>query len=117
MKVLGTQPSVSPIEVNVDTVYVRSNIVRIETDTFIGWEYDEIQYNKDEYISLIAQDNAELQNKNLVLTEELNTLRQTNLANMLAMTDMYEAQLTAEKNNLNTMIAVTELYEVVMGGS
>lgn len=43
-RVRGTQEQVRPIEVNVDTVYVRSNIIRIETDDFIGWEYDEKQY-------------------------------------------------------------------------
>ena len=43
------------IEVNIDTVYVRSNIVRIETDDFKGWEYDEIQYGKNEYIELTTK--------------------------------------------------------------
>jgi hypothetical protein len=44
---MGTVPGV---EVNVDTVYIRTNITRIETEDFTGWEYDEIQYGKNEYI-------------------------------------------------------------------
>lgn len=41
------------IEVNVDTVYVRSNIVAVNESDFTGWEYDEIQYGKNEYIELM----------------------------------------------------------------
>lgn len=53
--VQGSQLSIPPpIEVNVDTVYVRTNIVAINTDEFKGWQYDEVQYSKDEYIALIS---------------------------------------------------------------
>lgn len=56
MKVRGTQLSTPlAIEVNVDTVYLRSEIQRIETDGFVGWEYDEAQYNKDEYIASLVE--------------------------------------------------------------
>ena len=54
MKVRGSQVTVPKIEVNVDTVYVRTNIERIEEEDFSGWEYDETQYEKNEYIELIA---------------------------------------------------------------
>ena len=56
IKVRGSMEIVPPIEVNIDTVYIRSNILRIdEVDVdmmkgFKGWEYDEIQYDKNEYI-------------------------------------------------------------------
>lgn len=52
--------NVPSIEVNVDMVYVRSNIKRIEEPDFSGWEYDEIQYNKDNYIEEIATENGNL---------------------------------------------------------
>ena len=42
--------TVPNIEVNKDTVYIRSNIVQINTDEFEGWEYDEIQYDLREYL-------------------------------------------------------------------
>lgn len=55
---------VPEIEVNVDTVYVRKNIVRIEEEDFIGWEYDEEQYSKDEFIELVSKENKELIQEN-----------------------------------------------------
>lgn len=54
-KVRGSQKEVPPLEVNIDTVYTRSNITVIDESDFKGWEYDEIQYQKDEYIELISE--------------------------------------------------------------
>ncbi len=54
--VRGTMKSVPSIEVNVDTVYVRSNIKRIEEPDFSGWEYNEIQYPLQEYIETLANE-------------------------------------------------------------
>lgn len=42
--------AVPNIEVNKDTVYIRSNIAQIDTEDFKGWEYDEIQYDSREYL-------------------------------------------------------------------
>jgi len=53
MKVRGTQKIVKTVEVNVDTVYVRTNIERVDTEDFVGWEYDEEQFKKDEYTELL----------------------------------------------------------------
>lgn len=54
LKVRGSRETIQPLEVNIDTVYVRSNIVRIETEEFTGWEYDEIQYGIREYIKVVS---------------------------------------------------------------
>ena len=54
--VKGSQENVPQIEVNIDTVYIRSNIKRIETEDFSGWEYNEIQYELREYISKLANE-------------------------------------------------------------
>lgn len=67
MKVQGTQEIVKEIEVNVDTVYVRSNIIRVETEDFNGWEYDEEQYDKDEFIEKITEENKVTQEENEAL--------------------------------------------------
>ncbi len=64
MRVRGTMKEVPEIEVNVDTVYVRANIERVEEEDFVGWEYDETQYNKDEFIELISKENKELIQEN-----------------------------------------------------
>lgn len=65
LKVNGTQENISNLEVNVDTVYIRSNINRIETEDFTGWEYDEIQYALNEYQQLIGD-------KTTNLTDDIN---------------------------------------------
>lgn len=63
-KVRGTMKEVPEIDVNVDTVYVRTNIQRIEEEDFVGWEYDEVQYRKDEFIKLISKENKQLKQEN-----------------------------------------------------
>lgn len=44
------------VEVNVDTVYIRSNVVRVEEEEFEGWEYDEVQYPIQQYIEKLANE-------------------------------------------------------------
>lgn len=60
MRVRGSMETVPEIEVNVDTVYIRTNIIKIEEEDFVGWEYDEMQISKDEYIEKIANENKTL---------------------------------------------------------
>ena len=52
--VRGTMEVVPNIEVNADTVYIRSNIVLINTEEFKGFEYDEVQYEVKEYIESLS---------------------------------------------------------------
>lgn len=60
-KVKGTMETVPNIEVNTDTIYIRSNVIAIDTEDFKGWEYDEIQYGKDEYTELTNNEQIVLQ--------------------------------------------------------
>lgn len=53
--VRGSQETVQQLEVNVDTVYLRSNIKKVEDDDFKGWEYDEVQYTLREYQELLGE--------------------------------------------------------------
>lgn len=62
--VQGTMETVQEVEFNVDTVYVRTNIQRVETEDFTGWQYDEIQYDYKEYVAI-------LHTQNLALKEEV----------------------------------------------
>ena len=55
-KIRGTQEHVPAVEVNIDTVYIRSNIKRIEEENFTGWEYDEVQYDKNKYIEQLTNE-------------------------------------------------------------
>ena len=54
-KVRGTMEIVQSLEINVATVYVRSNVIRVENEQFTGWEYDEKQYGIKEYIGKISE--------------------------------------------------------------
>lgn len=59
--VRSTATNIPSVEVNVDTVYVRSETKRIEEDDFEGWEYNEIQYPLQEYIETLAnEDDSEM---------------------------------------------------------
>lgn len=62
--VQGSMENIQEIEFNVDTVYVRTNIQRVETEDFTGWQYDEIQYDYKEYAEI-------LHTQNLALKEEV----------------------------------------------
>lgn len=61
MRIRGTQPTQpQSLEVGKDTVYVRSDIERIETEDFSGWEYTEVQYKKDDFIVMLDARNQAL---------------------------------------------------------
>ncbi|WP_370150175.1 hypothetical protein [Exiguobacterium profundum] len=51
------------------------------------------------------------------LSEEIEGLKQENILNMLAMTDMFEENLRLKEDNTNTMMALTEMYEMMSGGN
>lgn len=58
----GSPEQAVPLIVQKDTVYVHENI-RQETIDMIGesittWVYDEKQYDKDEYIKLLSEENT-----------------------------------------------------------
>ena len=52
--VRSTAEHVFPLEVNIDTVYIRSDIERIDEEGFSGWEYSEEQYSLNEYIEKVS---------------------------------------------------------------
>ena len=56
MKIRGTQSEIKNIEIGIDTVYVRTNVVAIDEVEFKGWEYDELQYKKDAYIEMMTEE-------------------------------------------------------------
>ncbi len=83
----GHAEQARPVIVNVDTVYVHTNIQpappdedgNVNPESFI---YDEVQYTKDEYIQVLADQNVAL-----------------------------ERQLT------DTQLALVEVYEQLLGGA
>lgn len=79
--VRSTREYIPEIEVNVDTVYVRQNIKKIEEEDFSGWEYLETQYGKNEFIELLSRENEELK-------IELQKADQANKINMSALIEV-----------------------------
>lgn len=66
--------SPEPLIIDEHSVWVHSNIVPVEEvvgeETFIGFEYDMIQYKKDEYIKIMSDANKSTENTlDLLLTE------------------------------------------------
>lgn len=56
--VRGSMEEVPLIEISVDTVYIRTNVKRVDEvtdDGFHGWEYDEIQYTLLEYLENVNE--------------------------------------------------------------
>lgn len=106
--IFGSKESSEPLIINVDTVYINSN-VREVTKNIGGkelkeFQYDQIQMTKDEYIALLA-------NQNDKLKTELTNLMDLNL----------EKEETIEKlkqqlnNVLETLLESEESKEGVDG--
>ena len=72
--VQGSSTQAVPIVVNKDTVYIHTDIIEIEDGLF---EYYEIQYDKNEYITIMAKNGVRLMEQatstddaiNIILTE------------------------------------------------
>lgn len=69
MKVIGTvqgnAEQAKALVIGKDTVYVHTDIVPVEKDGKVVddlFSYTEVQYGKDEYIELMAQQNEQLNN-------------------------------------------------------
>lgn len=76
--VQGSKEQAVGLVVGTDTVYVHSDIEPVETeDGSEVYQYHEVQYTKDEYIHLLSE-------KNAVMEEELT-------ATQIALCDVYES--------------------------
>ena len=67
--VIGTMEQVPTLEVNVSTVYVRSNVKQIDFQGMKAWQYDEIQYDLREYQAGLGEKATELENNANVIAE------------------------------------------------
>lgn len=78
--VRGSEEQAKELIVGVDTVYVHANIKKLDDGDY---QYEEVQYKKDEYIELIAK-------KNELIAEKSKTLEQQVTDTQLALTELYE---------------------------
>ena len=66
-RIRGSAEQALPLIVGKDTVYVHTNIEKVEETDANGervenlFEYDETQYPKDEYIKLLSEQNAAME--------------------------------------------------------
>lgn len=76
--VRGSESQAKPLIVGVDTVYVHTNIEQVTTDAEGNsveglYQYNEVQYDKDEYIQIMSEKNtaleAEITSTQLVLCD------------------------------------------------
>ena len=64
--VQGTQSTVPSLEINVDTVYIRTNIQDIHTEEMpVLWQYDEIQMTIEEYLKQAVPENQDIADESM----------------------------------------------------
>ena len=70
-RVRGSKEQAKPLIIGKDTVYIHTDIVDVEDDQC---EYNEIQYDKDEFIKLMAETNSALRSDFSATVMELSML-------------------------------------------
>lgn len=70
-RVRGSKEQAKPLIIGKDTVYIHTDIVDIEDDQC---EYNEVQYDKDEFIKLMAETNSALRSDLSAAVMELSML-------------------------------------------
>lgn len=90
--VQGSGTQAVPLIVGVDTVYVHTDIEKIEGTDMDGnpiensYKYHEIQYSHREYIELLGSENSELKT-------QIDSQKEQNLNTQMALVDMYETMI------------------------
>lgn len=109
--VFGSQPEQpKALEVNVDTVYVRNNIERVEKEDFEGWQYEETQYNLKEFQEVVGKDTDNLKGDVEVVADIVTVTMEDTLA---------IAELIAEVLDMNSALEarIEELENTINGGN
>ena len=89
--VQGTQITVPEIEINVDTVYLRTNIHQIQNEEGDSlWEYDEQQLTIPEYLKIIVPQNQEISDNAI--------------AELLTLFSSYQQQVDSAIADLSTLL-------------
>lgn len=56
----STADSIDRTIISADTVYLRSDIKYVTDEDFEGWEYEETQMSKDEFIGVLLEENMQI---------------------------------------------------------
>lgn len=104
--VKGSEAQAKPIVVGFDTVYVHTDIQEIEVeefgDKYTIYQYHEIQYEKDEYIQMMANNMSSIEEQLLVSDETA--------------VELYETLIAQEEINIAQDETLVEIYEMMEGG-
>ena len=109
--VIGGRKSAKPVIIGKTTVYVHSNIKKLDdSDGNNLYQYDEIQYPKDEYIQLMA-DRQNLESQlltDLDINTQESSLRQEVESEMITQHDMDILELSTKLEEALKRLEVLE---------
>lgn len=82
--VISTAPEVQPIEADEYHVYVNNGITALDDGDFTGYKIaEQLVYGKDEYITVIANKNAELSERTTEVEGTVNSILTDVLPNLM----------------------------------
>ena len=105
----GDESQAVPLVIGKTTVYVHTDIKKVEVENPDGstspeWQYHEVQYSKDEYLKKISKEKDKLDSQTTAL--------------QLGLVESYEqslqAQASAEQQVTDLQTALVELYESLL---
>lgn len=111
--VQGSMEEVPYTEFGLTTIYVRTNVVKLEGSN--NWQYDEVQYTYEEWSKLQSEEIELLKVENQELKES--QLRQDNeiIESMLASTELFEMVLSMTTQTLD--LVLDNINKKNIGGS
>ena len=116
--VQGTQISIPEVEVNVDTVYKRTNIERksqLDEHTqqqMEYWQYDEIQYTFREWLQVLSDENKQMQESQRLQDVDINATQE--MVDFLLMQSAEMPMTLNLKQNKSTGVDNMAMYIVII---
>lgn len=115
--VQGSQVSVPEVEVNVDTVYKRTNIERksqLDEHTqqqIEYWQYDEVQYTFREWLQVLSDENKQMQESQRLQDVDINATQE--MVDFLLMQSAEMPMTLSLKQNKSKGVDSMAMYIVI----
>lgn len=115
--VQGTQISIPEVEVNVDTVYKRTNIERkYQLDEHTQqqmeyWQYDEVQYTFREWLQVLSDENKQMQESQRLQDVDINATQE--MVDFLLMQSAEMPMTLSLKQNKSKGVDSMAMYIVI----
>lgn len=116
--VQGSQVSVPEVEVNVDTVYKRTNIERksqLDEHTqqqMEYWQYDEVQYTFREWLQVLSDENKEMKESQRLQDVDINATQEM-VDFLLMQSAEMPMTLSLKQNNKSKGVDSMAMYIVI----